>query len=400
MKTPLAHRNKILIRNSISTTEGPVNEKDKSEDEKAIHHEDGLTDKEKDHDEEDISADDDSSNEDEMCQKQKKEDDVEAGNSEEEQNTDEEESSPDEDNFNYDNMSQDQNEQEESEDGSSEKEDSCYEEDTTTKDKKPNDQDIPQNQNENKNDEDEDDASVQNENTDKDGDDTHEENAEKQGAKMDSLNQHENNDGSASSQEQNADKDKSLDVSLHDHSYSKSSVDINNEGVKKVESNSAKYMENNEDNVNYDGLVPYKEANNNDLNYTPSQTDNTSNVFRQEQNTVLTEAKVTHQVASEHESQRKKEKIHLVIEQLGMSTETEATVEDFELSPEAITDSFGSFDVEESSFHSVDDETILSALYSGSNQNMSEQNDGKYNLWYNLINFSPHTTFHYMYIHV
>ena len=107
--------------------------------------------------------------------------------------------------------------------------------------------------------------------------------------------------------------------------------------------------------------------------------DDASKFYTAEQNRELPQEIIPIQESTEQDSPRKKEKIHLVIEQLGMSTETEATVEDFELSSTAISDSFASFDVEESSFHSVDDKTLLSALYSGSNQNMSEQNEGTFN---------------------
>ena len=121
--------------------------------------------------------------------------------------------------------------------------------------------------------------------------------------------------------------------------------------------------QNTDQNVICDGQVP----------------DDASKLYTAEQNSELPQEIIQNEESTEHDSPRKKEKIHLVIEQLGMSTETEATVEDFELSSTAISDSFASFDVEESSFHSVDDETILSALYSGTTQNMSEQNEGTLN---------------------
>ena len=195
------------------------------------------------------------------------------------------------------------------------------------------------------------------------------------------------------SEEQITDQEISVDVSQHDHSYSKSSAPSKNEDLTRVESPSSKEMQNTHDNVMSDGLLQDK-ANEKREEADPSEEQNTDNnvisdgqvpddaskKYSVEQNSALSQVIVPHETYEQKtdEVRRKSEKIHLVIEQLGMSTETEATIENFELSRSAMSQSLGSLaEEDESSFHSVDDETILSTLYSGANDNMSEQNDGK-----------------------
>ena len=196
----------------------------------------------------------------------------------------------------------------------------------------------------------------------------------------------------ATSEEQNTDHEISVDVSQHDHSYSKISAPKNNEEFRKLKSPSGKKIDESYDNEMSDGQVPHEynaqiheadplQEQNTDQNVIcdGQVPDDASKLYNADPNSELTQKIIQNEETTEQDSPRKKEKIHLVIEQLGMSTETEATVEDFELSSTAISDSFATFDVEESSFHSVDDETILSALYSGTTQNMSEQNEGTFN---------------------
>ena len=205
---------------------------------------------------------------------------------------------------------------------------------------------------------------------------------------------------SVSKQEQNSDELRAHEAEHNDHSYCQSSAhetstadEINNEKGEEDHDPTC----NESDHEDKAHLVDRAATANNNTGVSSNEqnTDETlvqSAKTGKEQNTDNIPANITDDVSdkatsenndtqlekvSDDDKRGKSERIHLVIEQLGMSTETEATIENFELSATAISQSLGSLEEEELSFHSVDDETILSTLYSGTNDNMSEQNDGK-----------------------